>query len=214
MIATSRILNRAILMVVGVVVLACGLAAIGLVTLPEFRRSWASVAAPFHNWLSDQASATPLGDTRHSSLWIAVAAVCVLVMALGLWFVLSRGRGRTSTALLRPSGDAAGGVGAGGTDAAGTIAVDAAVVEQAITATLAERHELLAVHVNAYRVRRQRALKVSVITRRGADPTRVATYVEEAVRGWDTVLGAELPVLIEIGADIRSRIRSTARVAE
>ncbi|MCS5715680.1 hypothetical protein NVV95_14105 [Herbiconiux sp. CPCC 205716] len=200
MTSTNRFLNRLLVLVAGLALLAVGGAIAVGVLLPDARDAVSGVA-------SDAPSA--VSSTLSSAPWIpwAAAVACLLLIVLLLWFALRQGHGRTGT-LLRV--DASPGR---GTPTGGSVTVDAKVAEQVLTDALSRVPAIVALDVTAFRVRRQNVLRVTAHTRRGASPVAVRSEIDRAVAHWDAVLGRETPVVIQIVAGLRTRVAKAARVA-
>lgn len=201
--ATNRILNRGVLLIVGLVLAAGG----ALAVVAGVRPGW---AAPL---LDDAASAAGgllgrLGDWRVGVEGGASAPGALIVLLgagllcgiLALVFLCTRGGGRTAEVLRAESGR-------------GTTAVDRNVADAVLTGVVDERRDVLAVRSAAYRVGGSPALALTVSTRRGAALDAVIAAAETAVQDWDALSGWRSPVLVHL-ADPRWRDawRSRARV--
>jgi len=185
--ATNRVLNRAALLIVGLLLVAVGGGVAAAALVPEWLAAW-----------TDGADALDIVfDPSQVVTLVIVLAVCVAVIALLLVFVLRQGRGHTRTIVRRGGSDGLGGSsGAGGSD--GAIVVDTKVAATLIEAALADHPAVASVSVSGYRVRDTPALKIAVSARRGASPGELREQVDLVVGRWDEVLGSEVPVLVTV----------------
>lgn len=195
---TNRALNRAFVLVVGLVLLLGGaLVAVGAL-LPEVQRPVADAAEQATGPTTDALEAQPW------ILWVA-AAVALLLVLLLLWFVLRRGGGRTGELLVVPVQDERPG--------SGTVTVSTKVAAQAIEEALSEEESLVAVDVVAFDVKGTTVLRVKADARRGASPADVRRTVEAVVERWDEALGQQTPVVVEIAGGLRTSMASSTRLA-
>lgn len=194
---TNRPLNRLLIGVAGVVLLAVGAAAVLLALVDTVRQAWSEVAPGVIDTITGWFEQTPLGDS--SWLWLVVAALCLLAIILLLVFIFRQGHGRTATLIERTSPE-------------GSSVVAAGVAEQALEAALAKRSELVSSNVSTFLVRGRPVLKVAATARRGVSPRDVADLVEGYVRAFDRLLGEEIPVLIHLGGGFRTRTTAVSRL--
>lgn len=174
--ATNRALNRAGILIVGLVLLVVGAAVAVVAAVPSWLQGWQDGAATL---------AVPFDPAETATLAIVVAA-CVLAIVLLAVFVVRQGRGHTRT-LVRRGGSS------------GEVVVDAKVAATLIEAALENHPAIESVSVSGYRVRRTPALKIALSVRRGSSPTDVRDAVDGVVARWDALLGSEVPVLVTIG---------------
>ena len=197
---TNRILNRAFVLVVGLLAVAVGAAAVALVAVPDFMRAWARTAPDVTAGLTELLAGTAMGDSGRSWVPLAVLVVAALVIAALVVFIARQGRGHTDRLIEAEA------------TADGATIVDPAVVEQMLTAALQDRPEFVAVTVSTSPVHGSPVLTVSATVRRGVSPRDAITVIETAVHGLDTVLGAEVPVLVRLGGGLQSRLTGRARL--
>jgi hypothetical protein len=174
--ATNRALNRAAILVVGLVLLVLGAGVAVAAAVPQGLAAWQNAA---------DSVAVPFDPAEPVTLAIVLAA-CVLAIVLLAVFVFRQGRGHARTLVRR-----------GGSD--GSVIVDAKVAATLIEAALEDIPAVASVSVSGYRVRRTPALKIAVTPRRGSSPTDLREAVDTAVERWDALLGSEVPVLVTIG---------------
>lgn len=203
---TNRVLNRAFVLVIGLLALGLGTVAVALVAVPGFLRGWAQTAPSVTGALSTVLADTALAGTGTSWVPLAgLAAAALLVLALAV-FIASQGRGRTHRLITAaPTQD-------------GTTIVDSAVAEQMLTADLRERVEFDEVAVSTHEVHGEPVLKVSAAVRQGVAARDAITVIERSVHGLDRLLGAEIPVLVQLNGGTgprwsrRRRLRPSAGI--
>ena len=181
---SNRVLNRLLLLVLGLVALVTA-AALALPLLPG---TLAGVRMP----------RLALGTPGSLALQLTVAS-CVIVIALALAWIITRGRGRTASA-----------VGGERTDG---VTVDVHVIEQLLRDALDRDPDLLGTSVAGFRVRGSSVLRVRLSARRGADLRRLIDAVRRAVDDLDSALGVELPILVHVTSGLRASIAHEQRVA-
>ena len=197
---TNRALNRSVVLVTGLVLLAMATALGLLATQVTLRDAWTSVAEKFGGTVAIWLQSTPLGNTQNSWIWIVVLTVLLAVVVLLLSFILRQGRGHSGRLISEQTSDW------------GTTQVDSAVAEQALYNALGEHPEFLSTRVSTYRVSRDAVLKISVTCRRGTSPTDVVRAVEQALLALDELLGLRIPALLQISGGFRVRTSRTTRI--
>ena len=199
---TNRALNRSVVFVAGLGLLALA-ALLGLLaTQPTVQDAWSTVADTVRTTIAGWLQATPLPGTDRSWLWILALALLTAVVGLLIGFILRQGRGHSRRLISEQTTDW------------GNTQVDAAVAEQALQHDLGERPEFLSTRISTYRVARDAVLKISVTCRRGTSPTDVVSIVEQALHGLDELLGLRIPALLQISGGFRVRTSRTTRIRE
>ncbi|HEY9354800.1 MAG TPA: hypothetical protein VIQ52_00675 [Arthrobacter sp.] len=200
--STPVLLNRILVAILGIKLLAIGLLLVLLATVP-------AVATWWHSWSEDtwQGMNQAFNNTRfpgrpESWLWIVVVLVTLLLMGLMVAWVAQQGKGRTNQLV---SDDDAG-------EVAGDVRIGGGVAEQALKQALAERPDLAGATVATYEVNGSPALKVRLLPRQGVAPHLLAAEVATLVDALDAVVGKRTPVLIHIGAGARTRFSRAERV--
>lgn len=197
---TNRALNRSLVLLVGLILLAAGAGAFLVGTNSSIRDGW-SAAASRTQVSIDSALATP-AVTRNGPGWLSIAALLALLLliVLLLVFMFRQGRGHTRRLFQER------------TTGGGQTVIDAALAEQALEDSLTGRPELVTASVSTYTVRHAAVLKIAVTCRRGVSSRHVSTLIEARLRALDTLLGAETPALIQIGGGIRTRLAKSTRL--
>jgi hypothetical protein len=182
--ATNRTLGRVLLVVVGLVLLVGGLAAVLVQTVPQAADVWHDVApgvlAPFGTGASRADSVTA---------WSIALGVAALVGVLALVVIGTRGGGRISR-VVDDDGSADG--------VAGAVRIESAAVQHALSSAIGDLPQVASLAVDVYRVRRKPAIRIKVRPRRGAAPREITTQIEAIVADLDALLGERLPVLLQI----------------
>lgn len=202
--ATNRVVNRLVLFLAGVVLLAAGAAALlaGLLAagvLPPWAQGVLPVVSTAgSSFASSTVEIVGVGTVQVAPL-IAGAVVLVLTVLL-LVFLFTRGRGRANSVLEVDARE-------------GCTIVDRNVADAILTAPLTARPDVLSARVGAYRVRRTRAIVLAITVQPGASLGAVLSAAETAVRDWDELLGTRIPIMVHL-SDRRWRdaLRPRARV--
>lgn len=215
---THRGLNRALLGVLGLVLVAAGASTILAGTNPAFARRWTTAGTEVWAGVQDSLAAAKIPGADISWWSVGVLAVLVIVAVLLVCWIASQGTGR-SNQLAAQDNDT------------GKTTVDTAVAAQAIKAALADNTHVLAASVQSWNNKSwtnksqsgksrkntgavtNSGLKISIQTRKGASPVEVMAAVDHLVEGLDQLLGFRLPVLVRIKAGTRTLFARTERVA-
>ncbi|WP_104193474.1 hypothetical protein [Cryobacterium sp. Y82] len=196
---TNRALNRSVILLTGLVLLAAA-TLLGLLAIQvTLRDAWTSVTERVGGTVAGWLETTPLGGTQKSWIWIVLLALLLAIVVLLLSFILRQGRGHSGHLISEHTTDW------------GTTQVDSAVAEQALHNALSEHPEFLSTRVSTYRVASDAVLKVSVTCRRGTSPTDVVRVVEQALHALDELLGLRIPAVLQISGGFRVRTSRTTR---
>lgn len=191
---SNRTLNRALLALAGLMLLA--LAAVGI--WPVAARLVPGLLSPADLGLG----ATALRRGAEQPLVLgAIAAVALLLVVLAVAWAVSRGRGGTADVVRGTDGDA---IDAG-------IEIDIHTVRELLGAQLDAVPSVLGVDANAYRLRGRTALRVTVRTRRHADLPALAAAVRASIADLDAALGIELPVVVRLVTGLRAQLAREQR---
>ncbi|MFI9486697.1 hypothetical protein ACIG47_09925 [Promicromonospora sp. NPDC052451] len=181
----SRVLNRALLLVCGLLLAAAGTAAVLTASAPG-RSGW-TPPEPAPRWLAqarESAEGLPSVGGAPGATLVALGAALLLAVLLVV-FVATRGRGGTTTVLRLAGQD-------------GSTRVDRDVAAAMLSEVLAERPDVLGARTRVHRVRGVETIGLAVTVRRGADLSRVLTAAHEAVDTWDELAGVRIPVLVHL----------------
>lgn len=199
---TPRALNRVLLTLIGLLLIAVGATTVALAAVPALAGSWQTLTRRAGAATDNLLAATTLPGQRDSWLWIVLALVMIVLIVLMVAWVAQQGKGRASTIAADYNYD--GGPGA--------VELSAAVAEQALKAALQEHEEILHATVVAYIFRGTPGLRIRVLPRKGVSPYLIAEQVSDLVEALDLVIGRQTPVVISIGASARARLGRTERV--
>jgi hypothetical protein len=200
--STPALLNRVLIGILGLKLLAVGLLLILLATVPAVASWWHSWSGSVWSGINQAFNSTRFPGRPESWLWIVVAFALLVLIGLMVAWIAQQGKGRSN--LLVAEFDP-------GT-VAGDVRIGGGVAEQALKQALAERPDLAGATVATYEVRGAPALKVRLQPRQGVAPHLLAAEVAALVDALDTVVGKRTPVLIHIGAGARTRFSRAERV--
>lgn len=176
---SNRIFNRILLALAGLVALAvAGVLAWPSLAEIELLRGYLPA------WPGEQIEAFELSTPVLASVAAGAATLVVLCLA----WILSRGRGRTSTALRD-----------------GAIAIDASVVDTLVRDALGTGPDVTSARTTAHRVGRRTALHVRIDARPGADLRRLVAAADRVTEQLGATLGTEVPLLVHITSGLRAR---------
>lgn len=193
---TNRALNRILLLVIGLVVLALGGAAIAVAAWPAAADVWATAGSAADAWLRQTVEATRIEGARAS--WIGIAAVATIVVVIVLLVLaLTSVAGRRSKTVLRSSGEQ---------NPLGRVTVSEAFVSDALKNSLADRDEILSAHVTANDIRRVPVLHVAVTPRRNTDPRVLVAQLDQLLDNLATLTGRDTATYISLHAGLRARL--------
>ncbi|MDQ0680261.1 hypothetical protein QFZ30_003643 [Arthrobacter pascens] len=200
--STPALLNRVLIGILGIKLLAVGLLLILLATVPAVASWWHSWSGSVWTGINQAFNSTRFPGRPESWLWIVIALALLVLIGLMVAWIAQQGKGRSNLLVVEyDPGTVAGDVRIGG-----------GVAEQALKHALAERPDLAAATVATYEVRGAPALKVRLQPRQGVAPHLLAAEVAALVDALDTVVGKRTPVLIHIGAGARTRFSRAERV--
>ncbi len=201
MTSTNRALNRLLVIVVGLVLIAAGVALGAGSLLPDVQSTVSGAASDAKQPVEDA-----LSGGQPWILWVVALVALVLIVVLA-WFALRQGHGRTGTLVRLEGGRDA------STPTGGSVVIDAKVAEQLLGDALRDDSAIVSVDVTAFEVAHATTLRVTAVARRGVSPVAVRRTVDEAVTRLDAVLGTEVPVGIQITGGLRSSMSSETRLA-
>ncbi len=201
MTSTHRGLNRLLLGLVGLVILAVGAAVTATALLPGGATTWKDVTGQASERAHSALDSTPLPDGQTSWWSVGVlAAGLILIILLAAW-IFSQGGGKTHRILREKDSS----------DAEGSTTVDTGFAAEAIKTALKEDPRILGTSVSSWDIKGTDGLKISIQARRGASPADITTTVERLLGGLDSLLGKTVPVLIYIGSGTRTNLARAQR---
>lgn len=200
--STPALLNRILIGILGITLLAVGLLLILLAAVPDIATWWHSWSASIWDGIEQAFNNTRLPGRTESWLWILVAFALLVLIGLMVAWIAQQGKGRSN--LLVAAYDPG--------SVPGDVRIGGGVAEQALKHALAGRADLAGATVATYDVKGSPALKVRLLPRQGVAPHFLAAEVISLVDALDAVVGKQTPVLIHIGAGARTRFSRAERV--
>lgn len=193
---TNRALNRALLLIFGLVLLGAGLVGVGLAVWPTAATAWGDVGGGADAWLAQVLEATRIAGT--AATWIGIGAIAIILVALVLLVLaLTRLiRRRSRTVVL--SNDAQ--------TPLGRVTITEGFVSDAVRNALADRDEILTVQVTANEIRSTPVLHVSVTPRQNTDPRELVDRIDLLLRNLTALTGQEIDTYISIHSGLRVRL--------
>ncbi|MCB5275021.1 hypothetical protein BJG92_02562 [Arthrobacter sp. SO5] len=198
---TPRLLNRMLIAVLGIIVLAVGALLILLASVPAVGAWWQGWSVGAWSNVSDLFESMRFPGGQASGPWIVLALLLVVIGSMVAW-VAQQGKGRANFLVAEEDQG----------EVPGTVRIGGGVAEQALRAALAGRADLAGATVATYEVRGKPALKIRVEPRQGVAPHALAADVSALVEALDAVIGKRTLVLIHIGSGTRSRFGRAERV--
>ncbi|HKU31607.1 hypothetical protein [Arthrobacter sp. NyZ413] len=199
---TPHVLNRILIGILGLALLVTGILLVLLATVPavgSWWRDWSTGVWDHAKFLSEQ---TRIPGREESWLWVAAAAIMIVLIVLMVAWVAQQGKGRANL-LVSEYDDAR---------TPGNVSIGGSFAEQALKAALAERTDLAGITVATFDVRGIPGLKIRVQPRQGVAPHALADDISRLVEALDMVVGRKTPVLIHIGVGARARFSKAERV--
>lgn len=202
MTSTPALLNRILIGILGLKLLAVGILLVLLATVPSVATWWHGWSGAAWNSINQAFNSTRFPGRPESWLWIVMALALLVLIGLMVAWIAQQGKGRSN--LLAVDFDP-------GT-VAGDVRISGGVAEQALKHALAERPDLAGATVSTYDVQGSPALKIKLQPRHGVAPHLLAAEVSALVAAMNEVVGKRTPVLIHIGAGARTRFSRAERV--
>jgi ABC-type multidrug transport system fused ATPase/permease subunit len=199
---TNRALNRTILLIFGLVLVALGAAAVTVASWSPAAEYWTRNADGVGAWIERAVDATTIGTTTLS--WMAVAALALIVLLVVVLIVTAVriiGGGRSRTVFRSGAQE----------NPLGRVVVEEGFVSDALTHSLAQRDEILFSNVTADDVRKQTVMHVSVTPRQNTSPKDVLEDVDQLVTNLATLTGRDMPTFISIHSGLRARLADDQR---
>ncbi|MET4539988.1 hypothetical protein ABIE37_001769 [Arthrobacter bambusae] len=199
---TPRALNRVLLFIIGVKLLAVGVLLLLLATVPAVAAWWHGWSAAAWAGMESAFRQTRFPGREESWLWIVAGAVLVAIIIAMIAWLSQQGKGRAN--LLIASED--------DSHINGEVRIGGGVAEQALRAALAGRTDLAAASVATYEVRGRPGLRIRIQPRQGVAPHLLAAEISQLVDALDLVIGQKTPVLVHMVSGARSRFTKAERV--
>ncbi|WP_159500387.1 hypothetical protein [Microbacterium sp. 18062] len=194
---TNRIVNRMILLVVGLVLLGAGGAAVTAVTWPVAGDTWNAGLSSATEWMVGADEQTRISDATTVSWFVlALLVALLLVVVIAVTVIARLGGGRSSTVIRVEAAEGA----------QGPVTIRQEFASDAITHSLAGHDEILSSRVSARRVRGTDVLHVSVTPRQNTSLAEVAATVTRLVDNLATLTDRDTPTYVSIHSGVRARL--------
>jgi hypothetical protein len=199
---TPRVLNRFLVGILGLLLLAAGIVLMLLASVPAAAQAWQEWAGGAYRHALYLAEQTRIPGRQESWLWIAAAAVMVILIVLMVAWLAQQGKGRANLIVADYEDETT----------PGEVQIGGGVAEQALKAALSGRPDLAGVTVATYEVQGRPGLRVRVHPRLGVSPQLLAAELSALIEALDVVVGSRTPVLLHIAGGARSRFSKAERV--
>lgn len=199
---TPRALNRVLLFIIGVKLLAVGLLLVLLATVPAVANWWHGWAGAAWAGAEEAFRRTRFPGREESWLWILAGLVLILVIIAMVAWLSQQGKGKANL-LVADDDDS---------PVAGAVRIGGGVAEQALRAALSERQDLAGSSVATYEVNGQPGLRIRVQPRQGVAPHILAAEISQMVEALDLVIGKKTPVLVHMVSGARAKLTKAERV--
>jgi len=195
---TNRALNRLLILIVGLLLVIAGAAAVLLAAVPAVATQWKDAAKALAEnplpWVADPT----IG--KASLLVVGIVVVALVLVVLLIVFIAKQGHGRSAAAIEQRDGTT-------------STRIDLAVPRALLEEHLAKRDELVGLRISAYEVRGTPMLKISARCRRGVSPAVVADLIGRAVGDLEQIVGTDVPAFVQLTGGFRSGSATRAQVA-
>lgn len=198
---TKRWLNRAFLLIVGLVLLAAGAAAILIVLWRPAADAVTAFLASAQDVVTGWIQSTPIAGTETSWVEVGALAVLILVVLVIVIALLATIRGRTR-GTMRASG---------ARNELGRVTIAEPFISDALKHSLAARDDVLSSHVSMNEVRGTTVLHVAVTPRQNTDPRTLVDAVDVLVANLATLTGQTTPTFISVRSGLRQRFATDNR---
>ncbi|WP_431796584.1 hypothetical protein [Microbacterium enclense] len=189
---TNRALNRILLFIVALVLLALGGLLIVVAALPGAADAWTQTTDGVRGW-ADGIGQPSLGVGAIAAL--AVIAIVLVLVAVGA----VRGKHRVPLQSTGSDGDA------------GRITVTDGFASAALKNSLDGRDEILSSRITSNEVRNETVLHVSVTPRQNTSPRQIAEHVDTLVTNLATLTGQQFRTYISVHSSLRAKLAHDQR---
>lgn len=198
---TPRAINRALLIVIGLIFTGAGLHLVLVETVSAYaaaaHRATGGIGASIQGLLDS----TTLPGQKDSWLWIGATVLMIVLVLLMLWWISVQGKGKTGIFAREYQEEGMRGI----------VELTGAVPEQAIKSALASRTDIVGVSVSTWTARGDAGLRIKVMPRQGAAPLRIAEDLDLLAAELQQTLGRGGPVVIHLAGGARSRMSRSER---
>ncbi len=198
---TRRGLNRALVLVAGLIALAAGAAVVCASVWDEAHRMWEQTLTDAAGAADAAHAATLVGAGPMSWAGLGVIAIAVILIVLLLIPVALLSHRRSRTVLRSAETDAT----------PGRVVIREGFASDAVTSSLARRADILSARVVADDVLHAPVLHVAVTPRPHASPREIADHVTAVGARLDALLERPTRTYISLHAGLRARLASDRR---
>jgi hypothetical protein len=199
---TNRALNRIVLLLIGIVFLLLGAAAVAVIAWPAAAEYWTRAGEASGAWIEQAIETTMIGATTLSWIALAVLALILLLVILLIVALLGTIGGSRSHLVFRSNAQE---------NPLGRLMVEEGFVSDALKHSLGQRDEILFSNVTANDIRKQPVMHVSVTPRQNTSPRHVAEDVDQLVTNLAAMTGRDLPTFISIHSGFRAKLAHDQR---
>lgn len=194
---TNRGLNRAVIGLVGLVLLAAGAAVVMAQFWPAAADAWHSVTASVEEWLTEAQRLTQMGDGGALN-GVTLGAVVLAVIAVVLCIIIMArlGGGRAASVMRLEPGDGP----------LGAITLEESFAADALAHSLEADDAVVTSKVSTRRIRGVDVLHIQVAPRQNVSPGIIVERVSGLVNNLSTLLGRDLAALVSVRSGIRARL--------
>ncbi|TDW29632.1 hypothetical protein [Cryobacterium psychrophilum] len=198
---TNRFLNRALLLLIGLIFLVLGAGVVAVFAWPAAAQWWSAASASAQAWVDDAIRGTMVGESALS--WVSVGSLAAIVLLIVLLIiVMARLGGGHTHSLVRT----------GGQDSpAGRIIIDTGFISDALRQSLDHRPEILFSRVSVANIRRVPMMHLSVTPRQSTSPRQITDDVDHLLDNLAALTGADIPSYVSIHTGLRSKLAHDQR---
>lgn len=199
---TNRALNRIVLLLIGIVFLLLGAAAVAVIAWPAAAEYWTRAGEASGAWIEQAIETTMIGATTLSWIALAVLALILLLVILLIVALLGTIGGSRSHLVFRSNAQE---------NPLGRLMVEEGFASDALKHSLGQRDEILFSNVTANDIRKQPVMHVSVTPRQNTSPRHVAEDVDQLVINLAAMTGRVVPTFISIHSGFRAKLAHDQR---
>lgn len=205
-----RALNRTLLFLCGLILIATGAGLLLLVWWKPAQEKFEQFTSQIergYNQLYSQSLVDITGENPQDFSWLTIAWVTIAILAiiLCLVWIFSQGGGKVKTINLfahHPSEN----------DQDGQISAQLGFVDDLLKDALEEDRWIAAVKTTAWEVKKRPGIYLSVIAYKGAELKHLKERVDQAISRMDEVLGNRIPLVVHVTTNWRTTFQSAQRV--
>jgi hypothetical protein len=200
---TPRLLNRILLAILGLALLACGAHLSLAAVAPDYAAGWRQAAAQLDARANEVLAATTLPGQSESWLWILIAGLLICLILLVLWWIAVQGSGRGGDYVSAYFDDE---------PLPGRVEISQHAVEQALRHVLGRRNDIISIGVSVWGLEPEAGLRIKVQPRKGTAPGPLGREVARAAQLVQQTMGTAGPVVVYLAVGTRSRFARVERV--